>query len=174
MKKVRFVAAGGCQFTPGAIYEVEKESKTPTGFHTYFIKGVDCKPYGFLTLYFEDVMKKVQWIGPPRHPTFKDGQSYEVEREGIVDDKSSAYHGTPTYYIKGVNNYTFGYFQHAFKVVSEESEQSEVAKTIPVAANKVPTIDLDEERLWQMMRPRIEAGHCACGVVRAMCDYHKD
>lgn len=40
-----------------------------------------------------------------------------------------------------------------------------------------PTIspgDAEEARLWMLMRPRVEPGHCVCGVDKQKCTYHKD
>lgn len=37
-----------------------------------------------------------------------------------------------------------------------------------------PTGDAEEARLWMLMRPRVEPGHCMCGVDKQKCTYHKD
>jgi hypothetical protein len=32
--------------------------------------------------------------------------------------------------------------------------------------------DAEEARLWALMRPRLEVGHCPCGIPRELCTYH--
>jgi hypothetical protein len=45
--------------------------------------------------------------------------------------------------------------------------------SIPKASKVDPNIDPEEERLWKLMRPRLDPGHCDCGIFRGDCKFHR-
>jgi hypothetical protein len=81
------------------------------------------------------------------------GRVYEVETESFAH-----------YYLEG------WWSKDRFEVVSESSAVPS-EKTI-LQIGKIQG-DAEEERCWQMMRPRVENGHCVCGCPKELCDYHR-
>jgi hypothetical protein len=94
---------------------------------------------------------------------------YEVEQE---------YGGM--YYLKGVGGayYTYRFHDAAddWKAVEEAMNaglrMAADLHNASIAKNADP--DPEETRCWEALKPRIEPGYCKCGILRQMCDYHRD
>ena len=82
------------------------------------------------------------------------GQIYEAEEKSNSD-----------YKLSGVSS---SWMKSRFEIVPDDPQPS-----IQAQPATTPTGDVDEDRLWQLMRPRLETGHCPCGIHKDQCKYHK-
>lgn len=65
-----------------------------------------------------------------------------------------------SYILKGIS--PSGWLKKRFEVISKSS----------IATKS--SMDPEEERCWQMMRPYIPSGFCGCGIAKVDCNYHRD
>jgi hypothetical protein len=75
-------------------------------------------------------------------------------------------------YIPDVHEYVLEGMRDAgsFKVGRFEQiwEKSEIVIPTTIKTSSDP----EEERLWKLMRPRLDVGHCSCGIHKNDCRYH--
>lgn len=69
-------------------------------------------------------------------------------------------------------NREVGWIKERFEVVEEGGTAFPSEKTI-LQIGKIQG-DAEEERCWQAMRPRVDPGHCVCGIPKQLCDYHRE
>lgn len=47
-----------------------------------------------------------------------------------------------------------------------------IVSVSPTSITVTPT-DPEEDRLWSLMRPRLDPNQCVCGIDKDRCDYHR-
>lgn len=64
-----------------------------------------------------------------------------------------------------------GFDKKRFEVVEDDAPAKMV---VDYAINTaIPSADPEEDRMWERMRPRVDPGHCVCGIPKQLCDYHR-
>jgi hypothetical protein len=134
------------ELTLGREYEIASVS---AGGNMCSVKGIDIT---YATNRFEKSDGTTKWVKcvtPHTDGLIKD-QVYQVLKEDF-----------DVYWIEGGFHNSF--FKDRFVLV----DSPHLTTSKPTASS-----DPTEERLWQLMRPRLNKGDCPCGGRRGVCKYH--
>jgi hypothetical protein len=154
----------------GQVYEVSWDSGQGI-YGSYVLEGDATRTY-WCKARFEDVVetvarKKVRCIrATDSMKKLTVDQVYEVDHEGV-----HTYTNQKQYYLVGIYAdhkaaVLVGWFADRFVVIDEERP------TLPSLPKSDKVVDVEEERLWRIMKA-VEPGRCACNVVRELCWIHR-
>lgn len=119
-------------------------------------------PYSFLKTRFQVVEENTQASKYPPVPfqvrciSNKDTKHIHVGQEYTVIEIN--HNGNLV--LQGLED-SGGWFPYRFEVI-----------TSPTVTTK--TVDVEEERLWKLFRPRLGPGECPCGIAKVKCQFHRD